>query len=463
MKYFVTVCMLIQLPLFVSALTINEIMSNPTGDDGGREWIELYNAEDTDVDISSLTISIKGGAFIPVTPISGGTRISSHGYAIISSTVTGVSKFTQDYPSYNGPLFKSAMSLVNTGITSVELKSHGVTVDTIPSYTAAKEGATYSLINNGIFAQGEPTPGEENKIQATGNQEATTTQNGPQVTIAQMSPPSADIILYLPQDKTVVAGAPAIFSVAGVTRGGKMIEGMTYTWSFGDGGQKTGSSTVYRYLYSGRYIAQVEGANGFVAGTGRISVRVVSPDIMLSTIGHGKYGSYIDITNPNTYDLELSDWKLSLDGALFLFPKNTLLAHGTTRFSGIAMGFASTTITSDTIIKLLFQNMEEVVRIIQGGSSTPQIAPGTMSDSLGSSNYSTDQKQRTFGITTLKPNIVKQQLKTLQQANQKYSSGTTAMPTGSVSTSTKSGNHYQPQNQKKDTRIATFIRSLFGR
>lgn len=440
MKYFITFCILITIPVCASALTINEIMSNPIGDDGGREWIEIYNSLDTDADISSLTISIKGGAFLPVTPVSGATRIAPHGYAIISSTVAGVTKFTQDYGSYSGPLFKSTMSLVNTGVTSIELKSQGVTVDTIPSYSAVKEGMTYSLIN-GIFASGEPTPGEENKV-AEVSQEATTSQNGTQVTIAQMSPPSADIILYLPQEKTVVAGAPSLFSVTSMTRSGKMIDTMIYTWSFGEGGQKTGSTTLYRYLYPGRYIIQVEGTNGLVAGTGRMSVHVVSPDIIVSPVGTGKYGTYIDITNPNMYDLDLSEWRLSLDGALFSFPRNTLVAHGTTRFTGVAMGFASTTIASSTTIKLMFSNMDEVVRVIQ-------------SETIPTTEMISIQKSEQSKLNTV-----------VEKTFPKYSKIkdiTLSSPHGvaSFSSIVATGTKIILSQNKKDTRIASFLKALF--
>ena len=128
------------------ALTINEVMSNPVGDDGGREWIELYNETDTDVDVSSLSISIKGGTFIAVTPVSGGVTVLARGYAIIGSTVSGVNKFSLDYPGYNSPLFKSAISLVNTGVTSIEIKLQGISADILTSYTAAKEGSSYCLL-----------------------------------------------------------------------------------------------------------------------------------------------------------------------------------------------------------------------------------------------------------------------------------------------------------------------------
>ncbi len=418
-------------------LVINEIMSNPIGDDSGREWVELYNNTDSGVDITSLTISVKGGAFVPVTPVSGATVIPSRGYGVIGSTVSGVTRFMQDYSLYSGPLTRSAISLVNSGVTSLDIKLGGNVVDSLSSYTAAKEGSTYSLIN-GSFVLGVPTPGEENKAMTTEETTPTTTETtGTQSTLPRASSPSADIILFLPLEKTVVAGAPSLFSVSSMTHAGKVINNMVYTWAFGDGGQSVGSSTLYRYFYPGRYVAQVEGTNGLIAGTGRISVRVVSPDISLSEIGSGKYGSYIDITNPSTYDLDISFWKVSINGALFSFPKNTLLISGTTRFPGAALGFASSTISSSTLIKLLFPNMDEVVRIYQQEKELEEKVISV-------------EKKELPKVLTLKP--VSAVSKKLVKV---------APSSSSVSTTTKKV--ISLRQIEKDTRIVLFIKSFFSR
>ena len=323
-KFFVTLIFISGI-IKAQALIISEIMSNPIGDDSGREWIEVYNNSQDSIDLSSLSISIKGGTFVPITPVQGGTTLSPNSYAVIGSTVANATKFLQDYSSYSSLLFRSSISLVNTGVTSIALKLNGITVDTLPSYTAAKEGYTLSLISNN-FVLSNPTPGTENQIitqEVTGGSQGATTTDG-QAVVAQMSPPSADIVLYLAPEKILVAGAPSNFQAFGMTRKGDMIPNLTYTWAYGDGGHGVGSSTIYRYLYPGTYIAQVEATNGYVLGVGRIGVRVVSPDIAITKISSGKYGSYIDIFNPNTYDLELSGWKLSIDGAMFSFPKNTM-------------------------------------------------------------------------------------------------------------------------------------------
>jgi hypothetical protein len=317
-------------------------------------------------------------------------------------------------------------------VTSVEIKLDGATADSITSYTATKEGTTYSRGSEGYFT-GVPSPGQEN-TKVSDSQDATTTQTGSQATIPQMSPPSSDIILYMPSEKIVIAGAPTVFSVKGVTRAGKAIDALTFTWSFGDGGTRTGSTTMYRYFYPGTYIAQTEGTNSSVYGVGRMSVRVVAPDITISPIMFGKYGSYIDITNPNYYDLDVSGWKISIDGGLFSFPLNTILAQGVTHVSGEAMGFATTPVSSSTLVKLLFPNNEEVIRINQSALTQAK------------SPFTNVQQVATESLLKSK---IKPQLKVTKSV---------------VNTSTVSTSSFikaeSSQISKKDTRIASFFKTL---
>lgn len=416
------------------ALVISEVMSNPVGTDDGREWVEVFNNTESAVDLSGLTISIKGGNYIVVTPVQGGTTLEPNAYAIIGSTVSSQTKFLQDYSNYTGILLKSSIGLVNTGITSIDIKLSGATSDSLSSYTPAKEGHTLALINNS-FTLSDPTPGTENQPSVSSNSSTSTisppatTDN--QTTVAQRSPPSPDIVFYMPNEKIVIAGAETDFSTRVLTRSGKKIDGLICNWSFGDGGQSEGTSTKYRYAYPGRYIAQVEGNNGYVTGVGRMTVRVVPPDIFITKIDTGKYGLYVDILNPNNYDLDLSQWKLSINGSIFPFPKNTLIAgNGVTHFSGASMGFANMTLSPDMVVKILFPNQEEVTRFILNNKS------GSQGVVLGTS-------------TVKAPLVVSSNIKSAVKNSHKIT------PIEQVATTT------QTINKTKDRRIADFFKSLF--
>ncbi len=352
-----------------NALQITEIFSNPTGDDGGREWVEVYNDTDSQIELSSLSFSVKAGVPVVATPVSGGTTLLPGAYAIIGSTVSGATKFNLEYPSYSGLLFKSSISLVNTGVTSLDVRVGGVVFDTIVSYVAAKEGYSYSK-QGSSFIVVLPSPGKETSTDVTSSSstliEGTSTPVvGSQTTVPQMSPPSADIILYLPSERVVIAGAPTTFSISALTQAGKQIDNTKFTWSFGDGGQGTGSTTIYRYFYPGRYMAFVDASNGLVAGKARMLVKVVTPELELSEIKSSKHGLYIEVHNPNQYELDISTWKLSIDGSQYVIPLNTILLPGTTTISGVSLGFASSSISTSSVTRLLFPNNEEVVKVFQ--------------------------------------------------------------------------------------------------
>lgn len=456
-KILFIVTLLLSMNRYGYGLSINEIMSNPVGDDGGREWIEIHNNSSSTIDISSVTISIKGGTFVGVIPLSGGTYIDPDGYAIIGSTVSGATKFFQDYSNYSGPLFRSSVSLVNTGVTSLEISLNGVSVDKISSYTAAKEGLTLSKID-GVLVSANPTPGAKNTPlveditpDTSSVSTSTVTTSTTQSSISQAQAPAPDIVLYMQSEKIAVAGADTLFSVFGLTRAGKNIDNMRYTWAFGDGGQSTGSSTEYHYAYPGAYVAAVEGLNGYVYGQGRMRVRVVAPDLIVRGIQTGRYGSYVDIENPNEYELDLSGWKLVIDGATYPFPKNTLLgARSITHFSGVAMGFASTTPESVTSIKIFFPNQEEVTKYEKKIENKEMVIFSTTTE------------------TIQEPVVIKQLEKIEKKTTKIYH---VPVVTKKVVTeikppveikSTSTSPVVQKETQK-DTRLASFIKSIFGK
>jgi hypothetical protein len=444
-KKFLFIVVLLSLFERLNALSINEIFSNPTGDDSGREWIEVYNDTDNAVDIGSLTLSIKGGNPIIATPVSGGVSIPPHGYGVIGSTVSGATRFLQDYPEYNGVLFKSSISLVNTGITSLDIRLGGTVVDTVSSYTAAKEGKSYAKVS-GQFVTATPSPGKENIVDesvSTADTQATTSTTGTQTTIPQMSPPSADMTLYLPFERTVVAGAPTEFSVYALTGTGKAVSQISYTWAFGDGGQGVGSTTVYRYMYPGNYLVYVDGTTGSVAGKARMKVRVVSPDVSISSIKTSNVGSYVEITNPNLYELDISGWKLSVDGAMYSFPFTTVLLPGVTKVSSYALGFASSTYTATSAVRLLFGDNTEVVT----AKERKEVA-GALSATATSSviEISSTTKSSFVEKGSIRPVVRTSQQKLLKP---QASSSATTSPVITIETT------------RRDNRIATFFRSLF--
>lgn len=346
----------------LEAMSISEIMYDPLGSDSGREWIEIHNTTGSSVNVTTYKF-FESGVNHGLVSYQGGTTLAHNEFAVIADNPQ---KFLQDVPSYTGLVFDSAFSLLNSGEELILKDASGVAIDTVtyvPSVGGQDDGSTLSRID-GTWVRGDATPGASNQeaIAQAPSVVASSTTTG-QVISGQTSPPLADIVMYLPTEKTVVAGAPTEFSVFATTRASKDIPNMVYTWGFGDGGMATGSSTVYTYAYPGVYMLSVRGTNGSIEGNAKMKVRVIMPDITISHIGTGKYGTYVALHNPNAYDIDMSQWYLEIGGSKYQFPKTTeILARATTTISGKAMGFASTTPQVSVLVRLLFPTQEEIAR-----------------------------------------------------------------------------------------------------
>ncbi|MFH8039108.1 MAG: lamin tail domain-containing protein, partial [Candidatus Aenigmatarchaeota archaeon] len=90
-------------------LIITEIMYNPYGKDTGREWVEIFNKGNCDVDLSKIYFVDESG-YHKISP----SNLSANQYAIITTNVT---QFKLDYPNANCLIVKSSFSLRNTNET----------------------------------------------------------------------------------------------------------------------------------------------------------------------------------------------------------------------------------------------------------------------------------------------------------------------------------------------------------
>jgi len=109
--FMVWLCILFLIAKSADAIVINEIMYNPDGTDTGREWIELYNNDSFDVDISEWKLyenDINHGLTIS----QGDLVIPGNEYAVIADNCDN---FLLDYPDFNGTIIDSAFSLSNLG------------------------------------------------------------------------------------------------------------------------------------------------------------------------------------------------------------------------------------------------------------------------------------------------------------------------------------------------------------
>jgi hypothetical protein len=98
-------------PATTGDIILNEIMYNPPGADPDHEWIELYNNNSEDIDITGWKF-YEGGTNHGLTCAQGSMVISSGGYAIIAENATA---FLTEHPECNCTVTDSSFSLKNTG------------------------------------------------------------------------------------------------------------------------------------------------------------------------------------------------------------------------------------------------------------------------------------------------------------------------------------------------------------
>jgi len=129
--------------IYPSGIIINELLSSPIGADAEGEWIEIFNSNNFEVDLSDWQITDKVGSVVTYT-LSPGTIISPFGFLVLYRPETkivlnndgdGISLFSPD-----GELFKTI------------------------NYEKAPLGQSYALQDNSWSWTSTLTPGKTNVI-----------------------------------------------------------------------------------------------------------------------------------------------------------------------------------------------------------------------------------------------------------------------------------------------------------
>jgi len=180
----VWICLIFLIAKSVNAIVINEIMYNPDGTDTSREWIELYNNEALDVDISEWKL-YENDVNHGLTVSQGDLVIPSNEYAVITDNADS---FLLDYPDFNKTLIDSAFSLTNLG-ELICIKDSSLTlvdcVDYSPSWGA--DGNSKSLerknpdeesneANWDESISDKGTPGMKNSVSSTSSEQNLTAE-----------------------------------------------------------------------------------------------------------------------------------------------------------------------------------------------------------------------------------------------------------------------------------------------
>ncbi|KKW08082.1 MAG: S-layer-like protein array protein [Candidatus Kaiserbacteria bacterium GW2011_GWA2_49_19] len=151
------------LPIATSAqVVISEIMYDAPGLEGSGEhdWIEVFNAGASAVDISAYRF-FEAGTNHTLKLESGSATLPSVGYAIIASAT---STFLADWPAFSGTLFDSSFNLNSAGeLIGIRVDTSDTTHDFtyVPSDAATNNGSSLhrASATAATFSAGTPSPG----------------------------------------------------------------------------------------------------------------------------------------------------------------------------------------------------------------------------------------------------------------------------------------------------------------
>lgn len=336
-------------PVIVSAqVVISEFMYDAQGSDSDQEYVELFNAGSTAVDLTKWKFNDGSNHVLNVPPKNGGTgsiTIQSGSYALLVDNATN---FINTHSGISVSVIDAVMSLPNASGTISLINESGATEDSV-SYSkdigAAGDGNTLhrTSVSGTSFSAATPTPGTGSLSQSSSGNSNTTTQNnqenssattttttttttssslGP-VSSASNFPVEPQIFAYAGKDRDVIAGADTIFEARATDKKGEPLKPGRFLWTFGDGASAEGQTVMHHFAQPGRYAVVLDIADGLFVATHQIIVTALPVSIALSL-----QDGNILLTNKSGKNLDLSYWVLRAGGKLFTIPKNTVLLGG---------------------------------------------------------------------------------------------------------------------------------------
>ncbi|HIH39681.1 TPA: lamin tail domain-containing protein [Candidatus Woesearchaeota archaeon] len=143
-------------------LKFNEIMYDVVGSDDDREWLEIYNENNSSINIQSWKF-FEDGTNHNIVSVLGDYMLNSEEYAVVAEDPL---VFLANYPNYTETLFDSTFSLSNTGETIALKNKTGQVQDNFTySFIMGGNENGYSIgLRNDIWKETFPSPGKENIV-----------------------------------------------------------------------------------------------------------------------------------------------------------------------------------------------------------------------------------------------------------------------------------------------------------
>lgn len=323
--FFVSFIIGLCIPLFTSAqITITEIMYNPEGTDSKREWIEVFNAGNVDVDLAGYFL-LENNVYHKLTATNGSV-LQGGAYAIIADSATDI---VGEYPAFSGLIFDSVFSLNNTGESLVIADSAKQEIDSfVYSSEMGANGDGHSLQINGTdMVTASPTFGEINKTESEVIEKESDEDTGSSSSSSNNSSHSeqAPVSSYTASaDFKVDAGRKRLVSINTPIEFNGFISKsdvkVRYHWNFGDFNIDTGRSVDHIYRYPGTYQIVLQAKNKDYVGVARTEVVVVEPQIMIETSS-----STLAFKNLDSKEVNIGGFRIVLNNKTVTVPEDTII------------------------------------------------------------------------------------------------------------------------------------------
>jgi len=314
---------------------MTEVMYDLEGTDTGREWIEVYNAGSSPVDMADWKL-FEANTSHRLTAESASV-IPAQGFAIIADNTA---KFLTDNPSFSGVLFDSTFSLSNEGETLILRDGSGTDIDSV-TYSSAmgaagdgkslqKNGSNWIAIlpTPGAMTSGNAPPASGSVTTETTTSASSTAQTNSGIhdshssqSVANESTDNVVLEVTSGRDRLGFVGVPLSFEARVKSPRDLPATYVSHRWSLGDGSQSSGQFISHTYVYPGDYVVILNSEHGGDKAVSKIRVRIVSPQISIREANQ----NFIELLNEGRDELNLGGWALETHGGRFVIPQDTIV------------------------------------------------------------------------------------------------------------------------------------------
>ena len=357
----VTAIVLAPAPAFAQVV-ISEFLYDAPGSDTDQEFVELFNAGSSAVDLTKWKINDGSNHILNVPPKNGGTGAISVAPGAYVILVDNGTNFIALHGGITSAIIDTVLSLPNTaGIISL-IDGEGATVDSV-SYIKDNGGAgdenslQRTSVSGTTFVAAAATLGSGTLTPSSGNagsNASTPTNQTTQTGSEGGSSDSSYTISAIPKifadggsDRTVIVGANTEFSGRAYNQRKESLDSVRFQWNFGDGSTSEGTSVFHRFEYPGRYAVILRVLDNIDVTSDQIIVIAEFAKLFLSALPDGG----VAIENRGGRTLDLSRWVLRLSGREFVLPENSfILGNATMRIPKNTLGFLAVRISNSTIL-----------------------------------------------------------------------------------------------------------------